>query len=362
MAIAACNRINQSTYADSAADAYMRVDNFVSKYVIEVIQSLIFLPWELGNDMYWEFKSLHYVVEDFWDPLKDRVQHYKKFKPYNTFPRVDDPDFLTSVQFQKLRMLCPLFQEKIQANQWRESFDLSGGTCYGESLTAMKHHQLFDVQSGVQTQGIDYKEMQREATFLQLLHQIHLIYKGELGNKKEFQKKGIKIEDVVDPTGSFDEAKAFKTLRATNYSRAEARLYCTPNLVKILRLSTSEHERCIERIEAVLERTVIDGHSCPLKQRWFKASTQEVAEASVREFLSQQKGSLVFIGAGGSCGHGMFIKIAQGWCITFDPATHCTFSTPHTPEGISETIRLMNRIVMPFSGRGKLSYRIDYPA
>ena len=42
----------------------------------------------------------------------------------------------------------------------------------------------------------------------------------------------------------------------------------------------------------------------------------------------------------------MFLKVKQGKCVSFDPATELSFVTDHTADGIFKTIELMKKILL----------------
>ena len=305
---------NGLTIEHPPSDVLMRIENFVSKYFFEVIESLIGLPSELARDAYWSFKSFQYSIEDEWWPRANRVQHHVDFKFYLKKPEIDDPAFLASPYFSRLKMLCPVVDEVFKAKKLRETFSVSDGTCYGQSLTAMKNHAIFDVARGVRLQGLDVKTIQHEVVFLQMLHKIQCLYKSVLVKKKLLDALGVKLHNVIAADGTLDEAKAFHFLRAANFSRAFARIFCTPNLIKVLQALPQEQEQGIARTAAVLENIDMDGRSVHLKAHKFAGS-----EERLREFLSRHTGKFIFIAEGRYVGHAMFIKIEQGRCITFDP-------------------------------------------
>ena len=57
----------------------------------------------------------------------------------------------------------------------------------------------------------------------------------------------------------------------------------------------------------------------------------------------------------------MFVKIENGRCFTFDPATRLCFTAPQTPEGISETFELMKRVLLPYHLGSQLFFSVLAP-
>src|SRR5579862_1467223 len=178
----------------------MRVENAVSKYFLEYVEVFsprIFFTFVLwgAKKIYWGLRQCELIC---W--LRDfkKLVSAKKMSLYEGKPQFDAAQFTTSSQFHRLTTLFPII------NLWKAKkidwIDLSAGTCFGESLSALKYQSFFNMRRGFL--GFPAEEKMRvknEVIFIQTIHQIQNGFLSVLKYKKKMESKQIHANDLMTP-------------------------------------------------------------------------------------------------------------------------------------------------------------------
>jgi hypothetical protein len=339
----------------------MRIENAVSKYFLEYIEIFsprIFFTFAMwgAKKIYWGLRKCELVC---W--LRDfkKLVSAKKMSLYEGKPQFDAEQFTTSSQFHRLTTLFPIIHLwKAKKIDW---IDLSGGTCFGESLSALKYQRYFTMRRGFL--GFPAEEkicVKNEVIFIQTIHQIQSVFLSVLKCKRKMESKQIYANDLMTRDNKIDEARLFHFLRPCMTSRMEARYYCN-RFAESFAQSSTDLIRAIASCDQALKEAVDSSHLSEifLNEKGYKKHTQKELDSSVCDFLARRSGCFVLIcGGGEKIGHALFIKIEDGQCLTFDPGTNIHFITPHTPEGVFKTVELMKKLLISPNLGSNLYYKV----
>jgi hypothetical protein len=300
----------------------------------------------------------------YWD-IKHHVTFYPWLKNFKTgvnavkLPMFDDKaqvqavEFIASPEFQKLRSVCPLVDCIHNDKRVSDMFDLSGGTCLGQSLVAMKYHSYFTTDKGFKGfEAANRPVIKNQVAFLQTLHQIQNKFKVVMELKKKLEAKNISPEELCSPDNSVDDAKLFHALRSINVSRVRA-FHFTNAFPSLFKFSSEELKQKISLCDQMTNETAVpieQASSLHLNPKKLstenKNNTQKEMDHAICQFLCQNSGRFLLASGGAmNAGHAMFLKVENGKCLTFDPGTKISFITAQNSEGIAKTLELMKRIL-----------------
>jgi hypothetical protein len=348
-------------------DIAIRSEYYISKYFIEYIELLHPIKMykiltALGKIIYWEIKK--WQNQGWYKDFKQRVNS-RKIALYEGRPSIYHREFIASAQFQKLKALFPRI-EQVQGDQKvKNLFDFGEGSCFGESLAAMRHHRNFSVDLGY----IDLKNsgVKNEVIFFQALHFLKVEYIIARTLKKKLDAREVRVENLYSPDKKIDPARVFHYLRLSGASRECARRM-SEEFPELLVLSVNELSQKIKLCTQMVRETAVppqDALTFRLNTKKFstkeliKNKIQQESDVKIRQFFCENTGCFALLCGGERFkGHAMFVKIEQGKCFTFDPAFDMCFTTPHTPDGVGATIDLMKKIVEEANLGGSIYYQV----
>ncbi len=351
----------------SCEDCAIRIKNFVSKYFIEYIE--FFFPHTfydfivfVGKSIYWDLKECRF---GHWlEQFKSRVEHVQTTKLYEAQLQIDANTFISSPQYRRLKERFPVIEVwKKKQIDWTS---LNEGVCFGNAVTAMKYHRLFDTRTGFKgIEAPDKNCLGNEAIFFQSLHELRSIHEGVLTIKKRMVAQHITEKDLLSKEEAVREAWLFHFLRKVYVSRLEAR-YLSETFPELFALSSYELQQIVESCDRIVDEELCSAetlnpqlHEKYSSEKNYEKRTQSELDKDICRFLSVNSGHFVLLcGGQKKIGHAMFLKVEQGKCVSFDPATELSFVTDHTADGIFMTIELMKKILIKANFGSNLYYKV----
>lgn len=344
----------------SCEDCVLRIKNAVSKYFLEYIaflspNHLFDLVVFIGKSLYWELKE---SFSFFWfEDFKSRVQHVKTTVLCQSELQWGSEEFLASEHCFKLKNLFPIIEV------WeKKQFDwlcLDEGTCFGKSFTAMKYHHLFDPHRGFLGEG-EEPHLDTQVIFFQALHGLRKIYEGISKIKKRMDAN--KAAPLLSKEPAMREACLFYDLQRVNVPSGEAR-YLSEVFSELFYQTSEELELAIQICDDVLaaefpsQQNVVQEVFSNEKE--CTKRTQKELDQDICDFLAEKDGAFVLIGGGERrIGHAMFLKMEQGKCIAYDPATAMSFVTDHVPDEMLKTVDLMKKLLLRPNLGGQVYYKV----
>jgi len=274
-------------------------------------------------------------------------------------PQFDAAEFKASSQFLRLTSLFPIIHIwKTKNIAW---LDLSAGTCFGESLSAMKYQSRFDTHQGfLGFPAEDKMHVKNEVIFIQAIHVIQNIFEAVIKFKRELESKQIFAAALASRVNRVDEDRLFHFLRRCGASRLEARYFCR-NFADLFAHSYQDLILAHASCDLALKEAVDSMHLSEIfsNKRKYQFNTQKALDAALCDFLTHRSGCFSLICGGDEhVGHAMFLKIDDGKCFTYDPAKQISFITPKTSDGLYKTIELMKKILIRPNLGSNLYYKV----
>jgi len=343
------------------SDRAMRLENAISKYFIERFE--LFSPCNIYEifvrsikEIYWGTKRLERA---YWFHNFKKKVSVKKMSLFEGYTQFDALEFQTSSQFLRLTTLFPIVHEwTAKKIDW---LDLRNGTCFGESLVAMKYKNRFNMQQGFLGFHADDKmHVKNQVILIQAIHEIQNIFSHVLKHKREMENRRIPTVALTSHVHQVHEARLFHFLRKCGTSRFEARYLCSKFSDLFLYSSqdlTLAHASCDQALREAVNSFYLS--EIFTNEKGYQYNTQKVLDNGVCNFLSHRSGCFTLIcGGDEKIGHAMFLKMENGKCFTYDSSKHISFITPQTPDGILKTIELMKKILIKPNLGGNLFYKV----
>ena len=243
-------------------------------------------------------------------------------------------------------------------------FDLSGGACFGISLTAMKYPHYFDDKGGYNN-SFTSDFIKDQVILIQSLHHLQAECEIFLNLQKKLQSHCLNRAQLLSKEGQIDPIKAFYYLRHVAKISGFLALYFA-DCKRLFSNSIEQLQEKITQCREMIAKSVVAGDtSKKLNPQVFstekigQAVAQEKIDLALSDFLCKNQGVFTLISNGKlGNGHAMFLKIEKQRCIVLDPARDILFTTAQTATEVKKIIELMKSLIFCCNCSGRVNYRM----